>query len=161
MRHGTCSHCGFEMEKCVCGKKRNTSGDVAEFSHYVNYQDERNMFAMTSPRMYQRDSEENKFFDEILPVDKELVSVWIERTLLHTTKLTEYSRYQHIYGTKRTWSCHESSRYCFICTLCDFVDVLRMMAGSFMKCCPNTPMVWVISASKDGRSSYSLELASG
>ncbi len=146
------------MEKCECGKKRNTSGDVAKFSHYVNYENEKNMFALTTPRMYQRDSEANKFFDEILPIQGELLSVWIERTSVHTMKLTEYSRNQHIYNTKRTWACHDSSRYCFICTLCDFVDVLRMMALSFVKCMPNTSLIWVVSPDSDGRSSYSLDL---
>ncbi len=155
MKHGTCTHCGFEREKCQCGKKRNSSGDITKFSHYVNYQDERNMFSMSSPQMYQRDVEANKFFDEILPIDKELVSVWVERTSSHTVKLTEYSRNQHIYGTKRTWSCHDSSRYCFICTLCDFVDVLRMMAISILDLDLSTkPLVWSVLSGQDGRFTY-------
>ncbi len=158
MRHGTCSHCGYEMEKCQCGHKRNTSGDVASFSHYTNYSDEKNMFSMTTPHMYQRDEEANKFFEEILPINTEDVKVWIERTQVHTTKLTEYSRNQHIYGTRTTWACHKSSRYCFICTLCDFVDVLRMFIQGIQDLFPDKPIHWVVDVSKDGRSSYHVSL---
>ncbi len=150
----TCVHCNYDMEHCICGKKRNMAGDVEKFGNYSDWKDRKNMFAMTTPRMYQRDSEEHKYFEEILPLDKEKLDIWIRRTAQHTVKLTDYARYQHIYGTKRTWSCHDSSRYCFICTLCDFVDILRCLAVSIMEKFPDTPLIWSISLSEDGRSEY-------
>ncbi len=99
------------MRHCECGKKRNTSGEVVRYSNYTNYSDDKSMYSMTSPLAYQRDTEARKYFEEILPLDKEQLDIWIERTAQHTVKLTEYSRNWHIYGTKKTWACHDSSRY--------------------------------------------------
>lgn len=152
----TCNGCGFQKRHCECGRKRNTSGDVVKYSNYSNWKDDMNPYSMTSPKMYQRDAESNKYFTEILPILNEEVQIWIERTASHTVKLTEYSRNHHIYGTKRTWSCHDSSRYCFICTLCDFVDILRSMAISFLNIYPKPPLYWAISISDSGQSSYRL-----
>lgn len=133
------------------------AGDVQRYGNYVDYQDEKNMFAMTSPMAYQRDEEANRFFTEILPIDKEGIKVWLDRTAKHTVKLTEYSRHHHIYGTKRTWSCHTSSRYCFICTLCDFVDVLRMFCISISQLFPKEEIKWNVEVDKDDRVCYTLK----
>ncbi len=148
MKHGTCTHCGYDMELCQCGKKLNMAGNVEKYQNYNNYENpNRNPFAMTSPRMYQRDEESNKFFTEILPINNEEVAIWVQRTQIHTEKLTSYSRNHHIYGTKREWACHSSTRYCFICTLCDFVDILRSMALSYLDLYPKT-LYWRVSESQ-------------
>ncbi len=150
MSTSTCTHCGYDTLHCECGKPRNSSGDVTRYTNYTNWKDKQNMYAMTSPRMYQRDSENNKFFEEILPINNEELKTWVERTTVHTIKLTEYSRDHHIYGTKRVWACHSSSRYCFICTLCDFVDILRSLALSILALYPK-PVYWSVSESREYR----------
>ncbi len=82
------------------------------------------MYAMHAS-VRSRDIERLKYFEELFPEDQEPLAIWLRRTARHVHQLTEYAQHQHVYGTKRTWSCHESSRYCFICTLCSMVENLR------------------------------------
>ncbi len=95
-----------------------------KYTNYTDYSQENNMYAMhTTVRA--RDIEQLKYFEELFPEENEPLDIWVRRTARHVHKLTEYSQHQHVYGTKRTWSCHASSRYCFICTLCTMLDCIR------------------------------------
>lgn len=134
--------------------KRNSSGDLVKFNYYTDYTKEKNLYAMTSSIHQQQQRNEIKHNNDILPIDRESLNIWLKRTIKSSMDLTEYSRNQHIHGTTKTWACHTSSRYCFICTLCDFVDILRIMAHGLEDL--GTSMQWSISVDEDGETRYQL-----
>ncbi len=103
------------------------------------------MYAMhTATRA--KDVEHLKFMEELFPEEDEALENWIRRTARHVHKLTEYAFHQHIYGTKRTWACHESSRYCFICVLSQMLETLRNCSMDMIEHI-DTPLKWY----KDGK----------
>lgn len=63
--------------------------------------------------------------EELHPVDGEQLLTFMSRTEKAISNLTEYSNNQHIYNTSKTWSCHTTSRYCFICVSNQYISVLR------------------------------------
>ncbi len=95
-----------------------------KYTNYTDYSQEENMYAMHTP-IRARNEEALKYLEELYPEDNEHLDTYIRRTARHVHKLSEYAYHQHIYGTKRTWSCHQSSRYCFICTQTSLVEILR------------------------------------
>jgi len=114
-----------------------------KYTNYTDYSEEKSMYAMhTATRA--RDVEAMKYFEELYPENGEHLDTWIRRSARHVHKLSEYAYHQHIYGTKRTWSCHESSRYCFICTMASFIEVLRNMAMDMLEHLKE-PLKWVVS----------------
>ncbi len=113
-----------------------------KYTNYTDYSTEQNMYAMHTA-IRSRNIEELKYMEELFPEDGEHLDTWIRRTARHVHKLTEYAYHQHIYGTKRTWSCHESSRYCFICTLSQMLDILRNMALDILELGIKTPLKWI------------------
>jgi hypothetical protein len=119
----TCDHCGYDRVHCQCGRKRNTTGDPIKFQ---NYEDMRSSsdYAMTS-RIRRADPQQRKIMEELMPVDEELLLTYIKRTDIATNELCKYGVHQHLFGTKREWSCHTTSRYCFICTMAQFIDTMR------------------------------------
>lgn len=119
----TCSGCGFQRKDCICGKRRNTSGSVVAYS---NYNDLRGAADYSTTRRTLRETERT-YFQELLPVNDEELITYFERTSQQAQKLIEHSIFHHLYGTKQTWSCHTSTRYCFICTLCQQVETLRQI----------------------------------
>ena len=44
----TCNGCGYDMNNCECGRKRNTSGDVVMYSNYTDWRGQESKYAMTS-----------------------------------------------------------------------------------------------------------------
>ncbi len=129
-KKGTCSSCGFEKRFCMCGKKINTSG---EHVMYQNYTDLRGIGSDYSTIRRSDPSGQKlgrKFMEELMPVDKETLLNWYHRSEIAEDKLCEYSIQHHIYGTKKTWTCHDSSRYCFICTLVQYVNSHRIINSS-------------------------------
>ncbi len=129
---GTCTSCGYEKIHCICHNKnqrgttynRNTSGQTEKYQHYQNYQETNNdQYAETS--RINRGSDEEKFMEEFNPVQDELLSTYISRTAIATEKLIEHSMFKHIYGGRKPWPSHTSTRYCPVCTLCQFVNTLR------------------------------------
>lgn len=125
---GTCASCGYEKRNCMCGRPKNTSG---EYTMYQNYKDFRNTpdYAMTA-RINRSSAEDRKIMEELLPTNNENVITFLQRSDLASSKLIEYSINHHLYGTKRVWSCHTTSRYCFICTLSQFLNILRSTLSS-------------------------------
>lgn len=117
------------MMQCVCGKKRNTSGGVVAYSNYrdMRYTDD---YAMTS-RINRTSAEERKIMEELLPIDGESLDNFVKRTAIAEQKLVEHAVAHHLYGTKRVWSCHTTSRYCFICTMAQFIECTRAILMSF------------------------------
>ncbi len=130
-KSGTCDTCGYEKRNCMCGRKKNTSG---EYVMYQNYKDFRKIddYAMTA-RINRTQTEDRKIMEELQPMDGEFLSNYIKRTELAEQKLIEYSINHHLYGTKRVWSCHTSSRYCFICTMAQYLQNNRSILLSLEK----------------------------
>lgn len=134
----TCSSCGYQMAYCECGKRRNTSGDVAKFNNYQDYYSNnwaRKNFAMTS-RIERHSEAERKFMEELIPIDGENAITYIQRTDINEAKLIEHSIWYHLYGTRKgAWPCHTSSRYCFICNCCQMLEINRQVIlemGNFL-----------------------------
>jgi hypothetical protein len=127
----TCLHCGYSKDNCVCHKRKNTSGDPVIYQNYVD-QRQVDDYAMTA-RINRTSSEDRKIMDELLPMDGELLANYIKRSDIAASKLTKYSVNHHLYGTKRVWSCHTSSRYCFICTMAQSLEVLRALYTTLEK----------------------------
>ncbi len=44
---GTCPNCGYLRSNCMCGRKRNTSGDFVAYQNYQKYPNDQN-YAMTA-----------------------------------------------------------------------------------------------------------------
>ncbi len=103
-----------------------------KYSNYTDYSQENNMYAMHTTAQA-RDIEQLKYFEELFPEENEPLETWLRRTARHVHKLVEYSQHQHVYGTKRTWSCHASSRYCFICTLCSMLENIRNVSMDMLE----------------------------
>jgi len=118
-----------------------------KYTNYTDYSTEQNMYAMHKP-IRSKDTEQMKYFEELFPEEEEELETWLRRTARHVHKLTEYAYHQHIYGTKRTWSCHESSRYCFICTLSNLLQNYRNMAQDMHQHI-KTPLKWVRTTTED------------
>lgn len=116
----TCQSCGYTMEHCECGRKKNTSGSTVKYQNYQSYPQESD-YAMTQ-RISRTSHEEIKIMQELNPVDGEPLETYLKRKSIAEAKLTEYAITHHLYGTKRAWSCHTSSRYCFICTMAQLID---------------------------------------
>lgn len=124
-KSGTCPHCDYPKSDCHCGRKINTSGDYVAYNNYTDYRNTAD-YAMTA-RINRTSSEDRKIMEELLPVNGETVFNFLKRSDIAEQKLIEYSLQHHLYGTKRVWSCHTSSRYCFICNLSQYLNMLRAM----------------------------------
>ncbi len=129
---------------------RNTSGDKVQFNYWDDWKGKKDLFALTSSVVKQEEKSEVKHMSSLFPVDGERLESWIRRTARDSLELTENARYHHIHGTKSTWACHTSSRYCIICVACDYVDILRCMALSYMELDLKTPPIWELSLDEVG-----------
>jgi len=129
---GTCDNCGYEKMFCICNNsrtrssntgKRNTSGDLVR-PPYQNYQDQDDY---SRHQHYDPSSTERKYMQEFYPIDKEPVSTYISRTNTASQKVIESSIYKHLYGGKKVWPCHTTTRYCPVCILAQQVEALRQI----------------------------------
>ena len=116
----TCQKCGFDRRACTCGKKRNTSGDVQMFGNYTDWVTTPENFSMRTGGG--TTAKERKFMKELQPIHGETILSWINRTDYAVKELIQYALHHHTFGTKKTWACHISSRYCIICVLCQQVE---------------------------------------
>ena len=123
----TCLHCGFEKVHCICGKKRNSSGDVVKFNNYEDWSRDDDQYSTVGriDRPTNREVQERKMMEELMPYNKELVTSWLKRTDKAIHAATRYGYQQHIWGTRKPWACHTTSRYCFICTMINYLDMFR------------------------------------
>ncbi len=134
---GTCPSCGYEKVHCICNNqkqygtmyKRNTSGETQKYQHFQNYSSNPDDYSETA-RIY-RNSDEQKFMEELFPQDNEELSTYISRTSTASNKLIEHSMYKHIYGGRKPWPSHTATRYCPVCTLCQFVNNLTDIIIAF------------------------------
>ncbi len=134
---GTCSSCGYEKIHCICHNQsqagtiyaRNTSGETGKYQHFENYSNNPDDYSETA-RIY-RHSNEQKFMEEFYPQENEELSTYISRTATATNKLIEHSMHKHIYGGRKPWPSHTSTRYCPVCTLCQFVNNLTDIILAF------------------------------
>lgn len=122
---GTCPHCDYPRSDCHCGRKKNTSGQYVAYNNYTDYRNI-NDYAMTA-RINRTSAEDRKIMEELLPMDNEPLDNYIQRSAIAEQKLTEHAIQHHLYGTKRVWSCHTSSRYCFICTMAQYININRSL----------------------------------
>ncbi len=118
----TCTHCGFTRSECICGKKRNTSGDVVAYQNYTDY---RGFSDYATTRRISQAESKQKYMEELHPLQSENLSAFFQRTQTHIQQLNEYSIQHHLVGTKKgAWQCHTSSRYCFICVQVQLTNLL-------------------------------------
>ncbi len=129
---GTCPNCDFEKVYCICDNtrirnhntgKRNTSGDLVR-PPYQNYSEQEDY---ARHQHYDPNQYERKFMQEFFPIDREPLSIYISRTNLSSKKIIESSVHKHLYGGKKVWPCHTTSRYCPICILAQQVEQLRQI----------------------------------
>ncbi len=128
----TCTHCGFAMYECTCGKKRNTSGEVVAYQNYTDY---RGFSDYATTRRITHEENKQKYMEELHPLSGETLLAFFKRTQTHIQQLNEYSIQHHLVGTKKgAWQCHTSSRYCFICVqvqltnlLCSIIETLPQL----------------------------------
>ncbi len=111
---------------------------------YTNYNDYRNdsnaPYSMTA-RINRSPEIARKFMEELQPVNDEMLTNFYTRTEIAEKELVSYGIHQHLYGTKRVWSCHTSSRYCFICTKAQYIDIHRSINTQLLKLCPDLQRV--------------------
>jgi hypothetical protein len=146
-KQGTCSSCGYEKSQCHCGRKRNSSGEYTAYNNYTDYRNTSD-YSMTA-RINRTQSSDRKIMEELLPINGEPILTYLARTDIAETKLTEYSIQHHLYGTKRVWSCHTSSRYCFICTLAQYVNTNRTLFKSLKDIIDLTNIIIIVDDSTD------------
>ncbi len=128
---GTCNSCGYQKIHCICHNqnqhgtmyRRNTSGEIAKYQHYQNYQDTNNDQYAETARI-NRHSDEQKFMEELWPVNGENCATYLARTSIASTELIKHAMHKHIYGGRKPWPSHTSTRYCPVCTLCQLVNTL-------------------------------------
>ncbi len=119
----TCTHCGYAMYECTCGKKRNTSGDVVAYQNYTDY---RGFSDYATTKRITHEEAKQKYMEELNPLDNERLDAFFLRTSKHIQQLNEYSSQHHLVGTKKgAWQCHTSSRYCFICVQIQLTNLLQ------------------------------------
>ncbi len=125
----TCPSCGYARTFCICGRKRNSSGDVQKFQNYQDYTNDADNYAMTAKFKRPLDKHEKKFMEELNPVNGEELQTYIKRSDLSALNLCGYAHSQHLWGTsKGEWACHRTSRNCFICSLIQHIQILRIMS---------------------------------
>ncbi len=121
----TCSHCGFQLYECTCGKKRNSSGDVVAYQNYTDY---RGFSDYATTKRITHEEAKQKYMEELHPIDNETLQAFFKRTSKHIIELNEYSSQHHLVGTKKgAWQCHTSSRYCFICVQIQLTNLLNVI----------------------------------
>ncbi len=129
---GTCEVCDYEKMYCICNNnklrnyntgKRNTSGELVR-PPYQNYSEQDDY---SRHQHYAPNDMERKFMQEFFPIDKESLTNYIARTNLSSQKIIESSVHKHLYGGKKVWPCHTTSRYCPICILAQQVEQLRQL----------------------------------
>ncbi len=124
----TCPSCGYARTFCICGRKRNTTGDVQKFQNYQDYTTDGDNYAMTAKFKRPLDKHEKKFLEELNPVNGESLITYMKRSDLSASNVCGYGHSQHLWGTsKGEWACHRTSRYCFICTQIQHIQMLRIM----------------------------------
>ena len=128
---GTCDHCGYLKRNCMCGRKRNTSGEVVMYSNYTDLRNSDD-YAMVS-RIQRTSKEERKIMEELNPVDGENLITFLKRNDTAEFELCKYAIHRHLFGTKKTWPCHTTTRYCLVCTLVQVVSVNRALWESMFK----------------------------
>ena len=119
----TCSHCGYQRVHCQCGRPRNTSGQPRMYQNYNDYRGEDD-YAVTS-RINRTSAEQRKIMEELLPYDTQLLSDWLKQAEIAEEQLTKNAVHHHLYGTKKAWACHTTSRYCFICVMAQYINTHR------------------------------------
>ncbi len=129
---GTCEVFDYEKVNCICHNqkirnhntgKRNTSGDLVRPT-YQNYTEQEDY---ARHQHYDPNSYERKYMQEFWPINGESVSNYLARTNLSSKQIIESSVHKHLYGGKKVWPCHTTSRYCPICILSQHVEMLRQM----------------------------------
>ena len=133
------------MRDCECGKKRNTSGDVTRYQHHTNptdlYNDPSRFSETSSIPRYDNShnvrNKERKFIEELVPIDGELLSTYIQRSRLSASKTVEDSTYLHIWGTSKTWPSHNGDRYCPVCILSQQLEYALIFYDLILERFPN------------------------
>lgn len=157
----TCPNCGYDMNNCICGHHASDGSQRRRFSYFEDFRKKKDSYALTNYDMQPNLPAEVKHFIEIFPVHGEEVWSWIQRTKLHAREITEHSRYYHTRGTSKPWPSHSSGRYCPMCTTCDFIDILCILADNFLKLFPRSKLVWAVETGPTlQQNHYTIEIVS-
>ncbi len=106
------------------------------------------------------DKHEKKFLEELNPVNGEELATYLKRSDLSASNVCGYGHSQHLWGTsKGEWACHRTSRYCFICTQIQHIQILRIAIQAIYAQNPKTSLRFDIQSIEDDngtRLEYSL-----
>jgi len=154
----TCPSCGYARTFCECGRKRNSSGDVQKFQNFQDYTSDSDNYAMTAKFKRPLDKSEKKFLAELNPVNGEAISTYMKRSDLSAQNVCGYAHQQHLYGTsKGEWACHRTSRYCFICTQTQHIQILRIMIQALYTKIDISKLHWDIQVDQEGIHTYTID----
>ena len=154
----TCPHCGYARTFCICGRKRNTTGDVQKFQNYQDYTTDSDNYAMTAKFKRPLDKHEKKFLEELNPINGEAITTWIKRSDLSASNVCGYGHSQHLWGTsKGEWACHRTSRYCFICTQIQHIQILRITIQAIHEHIDIEKLHWDVTLNEDKQAIYSIQ----
>jgi len=149
-KKGTCKSCGYEMKYCICGKKKNSSGDVQLYQNYNDYREASYQNYAVTSKINRTTREERKIMEELSPVDGELLSTYLKRTEIAEHELIQYSIHYHLYGTRKgAWACHTGSRYCFICSTAQYLNVNRAIYENLSQIVDLTKIIIHITHNED------------
>ncbi len=151
----TCTHCGFTRAECICGKKRNTSGDVVVYQNYTDY---RGFSDYATTRRVTHEESKQKYMEELHPLPNENLHAFFDRTKIHIQQLNEYSIQHHLVGTKKgAWQCHTSSRYCFICVQVQLTNLLESIINTLPQLVSIDDLKFNVSKNEEGINQYNLQ----
>ena len=153
----TCRHCGFTLRECVCGKRRNTSGDLDQYAYHQNPIDYYNSPDYTHTRRFKNPrDEERKFILEMFPNDRESLTAWSERTRKSMQASIEDSVYLHIWGTSKPWPSHTGDRYCPICILAQQLELMIIFINTLSDLVDLSTLLWSVSIAQDGSKDFTI-----
>ncbi len=154
----TCPSCGYTRTFCICGRKRNTSGDIQKFQNYEDYTSDNDNYAMTAKFKRPLDKFEKKYLKALNPVNGEAIPTWIERSDLSANEVCTYGHAQHLWMTKKgEWACHRTSMNCFICTMIQHIQNLRITTQALHQKTDISKLHWDITIDEHGNRQFTIE----
>lgn len=115
----------------MCGRKKNVAGEYQVYQNYQNYREQSYQDYAVTKRTARNQEVERKFMKEFSPLDKENLYSYLKRTDVAMNEVIKFATHHHLYGTsKGAWQCHTATRYCFICTLTQLLNVNRTILSA-------------------------------
>lgn len=118
-----CNACSNPIQYCRCGRGRNTDGSHKEYHQWDGWSSTAEEEFSTTSRIFRRNPDEAHLMEEIIPIPNEELLTYVQRAYSSRRRQVEYLMHRHIYGTKRTWPCHTTTRTCPVCAMCQIANV--------------------------------------